>query len=100
MRRVWFVQALALVIVAIAGFLDYRVVDHMLSFGMPKDADNVLLGTILTAWNGAATGVIVSFFFGRSSDSDRKTEILANATPAAAQPSAAATPAASQTQTP
>lgn len=100
MRRGLFVHLLSIVIVAGAWILDYRVVDHMLTYGLPKGADSVLLGTILTAWNGAATGVIVSFFFGRSSDSDRKTEILANATPAAASPTAAATPPTSQTQTP
>ncbi|SEO63678.1 hypothetical protein SAMN02800692_1530 [Luteibacter sp. UNC138MFCol5.1] len=100
MRRGTYVQSIAALIVIGAWVLDFRVVDFMLRNGLPTGADSVLLGTILTAWNGAATGVIVSFFFGRSSDSDRKTEILANATPAAAAPTAAATPPTSQTQTP
>lgn len=98
MRRGTYVQSIAWAIVTGAWILDFRVVDYMLRYGLPAGADSVLLGTILTAWNGAATGVIVSFFFGRSSDSDRKTEILGNSMPAAPSPTAAATPPASQAQ--
>ena len=36
---------------------------------------------VLTAWNGIALNVC-NYFFGNSANSDRKTEILANSSPA------------------
>lgn len=95
MRRSWLTAAMGLLVILIAAGLDAMVIYR----GLPNGADSVLTGTILGAWNAAA-GVVLNFYFGRSSDSDRKTEIIANATPAAAQPTAAATPQASQANTP
>jgi len=82
MRRGTFVHYLGLVIIICAFYLDARTVEKILSTPDFKIAESTLLGTILGVCNSAAFGVVVSFYFGRSSDSDRKTELLASATPA------------------
>jgi hypothetical protein len=80
-RKAEFIGYLAVAIVAMTFAIDGFVLITMLGRGVPEKVDNVLLGTILTAWHSASLGIIVGFFYGRSSDSDRKTEIIANATP-------------------
>ena len=82
--RTLFIAALSVFIVTGAFTLDYRVVSSILVDPQSPAGDSTLLGTILGAWNGAALGVIVNFFYGRSSDSDRKTDIIAQSTPPAA----------------
>lgn len=49
--------------------------------GVPSNVDSTITGVILGVWH-AASGVVVSFYYGSSSDSTRKTELLAAATPA------------------
>ena len=100
MRRGTFVHFLGLVIVLCAFYMDARTVEKILSTPDFKIAESTLLGTILGVCNSAAFGVVVGFYFGRSSDSDRKTELLANATPAATPVSAASSPPTSPDQPP
>jgi len=78
-----FMAFLALYIVTCAFVLDYRVVEAILSGHADDVSNNTLLGVLLSAWNSAALGVIVGFFYGRSSDSDRKTELIGASTPPA-----------------
>jgi len=80
-----FMAFLALYIVTCAFVLDYRVVEAILSGHADDVSNNTLLGVLLSAWNSAALGVIVGFFYGRSSDSDRKTELIGASTPPAAR---------------
>lgn len=98
MRRGTFVHFLGMLIVLCAFWLDARTVEKILSTPDFKIAESTLLGTILGVCNSAAFGVVVGFYFGRSSDSDRKTELLANQVPAAAPPTAADTPPPSEAQ--
>lgn len=71
-------NAVAVMVVAGALFLDYYILQN----GLPKSGtDSTVVTMILTAWNGFAGGV-VAFYFGRSQDSDRKTELLAQSSPA------------------
>lgn len=55
--------ALALVLTAA---LDY----YVLARGLPPGADSVLVGTIVGAWN-AASGMVLSYFFGSSASHDK-----------------------------
>lgn len=56
--------------------------------GVPSNVDSTITGVILGVWH-AASGVVVSFYYGSSSESTRKTELLAAATPAAKDPNVA-----------
>ena len=53
---------------------------YMLMFGLPAagggEAMLVMLGTLGTAW-----GAVVSFYFGSSADSEKKSEMIFNSTP-------------------
>lgn len=87
-------SVVALMIVAGAGYLDYYILQN----GLPKSgSDSTVVTMILTAWNGLA-GIVASYFYGNSANSDRKTEILANSTPA--QTTTATTADATITSTP
>lgn len=56
--------------------------------GQPQNVDSTITGVILGVWHALA-GVVGSFYYGSSSDSTRKTELLAAATPAARDPNVA-----------
>lgn len=56
--------------------------------GVPTNVDSTITGVILGVWH-AACGAVVAFYFGSNSESSRKTELLAAATPAAKEPTAA-----------
>lgn len=77
-----FVDTLALVVVVVAACLNGMVAYRILWTPDIKLSESTLLGSILGTVNGAAFGVVVGYYFGRSTDSDRKTELLASATPA------------------
>lgn len=70
-------SALALLVVAGAGYLDY----YILQDGLPKSTDtaNVVV-MILTAWNGIAA-MVCNYFFGASHDARRTAEIIGAAVP-------------------
>jgi hypothetical protein len=79
--RTLFMAALATFIVSGAFYLDYLVIISILTSPNDRASTSTLLGTIIGVWNGAGLGVVVGFYFGRSSDSDRKTDIIAASTP-------------------
>lgn len=76
-------------------YLDY----YILANGLPRadGASHDAVIMVLTAWNGMMLNVC-SYFFGNSANSDRKTEILANSSPA--QTTTASTADATLTSTP
>jgi hypothetical protein len=70
---------LAVLVVLITAGVDFYVVSSLMHIGMPTIGD-VLVGTIVGAWNGS-TSTALAFFFGNSANSDRKTELLATSSP-------------------
>lgn len=52
----------------------------VLKNGVPQNVDSTITGVILGVWH-AASGGVVAYYFGSNSESSRKTELLAAATP-------------------
>lgn len=61
---------LAVLTLLLTGVIDA----YLLARGLPAGADSVLVGTIVGAWN-AATGIVLSYFFGSSASHDKQAEL-------------------------
>lgn len=63
-------------ILFITAGMDVLVLKH----GVPQNVDSTITGLILGVWH-AASGGVIAYFYGSNSESSRKTELLAAATP-------------------
>ncbi|WP_139350583.1 hypothetical protein [Rhodanobacter sp. B04] len=67
MKNTVLAGCLAILTLLLTGVID----GYLLARGLPSGADSVLVGTIVGAWN-AATGIVLSYFFGSSASHDKQ----------------------------